>query len=371
MLDNYFETFARLIGEIMNHTITLLSLFSLALFLIMCTTVPASTPRYDAIVDANYSGAEGARVNGVKTFRRVATVLDDAPVDSTKPYVIFIKHGRYYEKLDIVKPFIAFLGESRGKTILTYDAASDTKKPDGTTWGTSGSASITIRAPDFRAENLTIENGFDYPGNAAKANTDPTRIANAQAVALKTDKGSQRAVFKNISLIGYQDTLYADSGTHYFSQCSISGNVDFIFGAGQAVFDDCDIISRSRQCDEQRLHHRCEHSARPAVRIFVHPRAPEKRKSWDGGWQRDAGSPLASHDQLARRHARHRSKRRRERGVHPLLDGCAHRRAGLGCDEGAGQGRQHAHVPTRRCAFVRIWQHRSRRDKKQRAQVII
>lgn len=205
-----------------------------------------TTSRYDSIVDANYVSAKDTRVDGAKIFTCVADALSDALENSIKPYIIFIKHGCYYEKLDVNKPFIAFLGESRDKTILTFDSAADTKKPDGTTWGTSGSASITVRAPDFRAENLTIENSFDYPGNAAKASTDSTRFANPQAVALKTDKGSQRAVFKNVSLVGYQDTLYVNVGTHYFSQCSISGTVDFIFGAGQAVFDDCDIISRNR-----------------------------------------------------------------------------------------------------------------------------
>ncbi len=185
-------------------------------------------------------------VSGVKTYGKVASALNDAPENGTKPYVIFIMNGRYYEKLTIAKSFIAFIGESRDKTILTYDAASDTKKLDGTTYGTSGSASVMVRASDFRAENLTIENGFDYPTNAAKATDDRTKFANAQAVALKTDKGSDRAVFKNVMLAGYQDTLYADSGTQYFTQCTILGHVDFIFGAGRAVFDDCDIISRDR-----------------------------------------------------------------------------------------------------------------------------
>lgn len=209
-------------------------------------TAEAAASKYDAIVSGSYAGAEGAVVDGAKMYKWVANALEDAPSNVTKPYVIFIKNGRYYEKLTVAKPFIALIGESRDKTTLTFDAASDTKKPDGTTYGTSGSGSITVRAPDFRAENLTIENGFDYPANNAKAADDPTKFANAQAVALKTERGNDRAVIKNVTLVGYQDTLFADSGTHYFTQCTILGHVDFIFGAGQAVFDDCDIISRDR-----------------------------------------------------------------------------------------------------------------------------
>ncbi len=199
-----------------------------------------------AVVDSIHKGVEGAVVAGVKTYAKVASALDDAPANATKPYIILIKNGRYYEKLIVGKSFVNFFGESRDKTILTFDAASDTKKPDGTTYGTSDSATITVCASDFRAENLTIENGFDYPANAAKAADDPTKFANTQAVALKTERGNDRAVIKNVTLVGYQDTLFADSGTHYFTQCTILGHIDFIFGAGQAVFDDCDIISRDR-----------------------------------------------------------------------------------------------------------------------------
>ncbi|MBI5035247.1 MAG: pectinesterase A [Chloroflexi bacterium] len=200
----------------------------------------------NAVVYGKYRGSEGAIVDGVRCFSRVANALNAAPENSTTPFVILVLNGRYYEKLVITKPFITLVGEEREKTILTYDHASDTKRPDGTTYGTFGSASVAVLASDVRIENLTIENGFDYPANAAKALDDPTRFANPQAVALKTDQGSDRAVFKNVTLIGYQDTLYVNAGRSYFQQCLITGHVDFIFGAGQAVFDDCDIVSRNR-----------------------------------------------------------------------------------------------------------------------------
>ncbi len=67
-----------------------------------------------------------------------------------------------------------------------------------------------------------------------------------QAVALMTDLGSDRATFVNVKITGYQDTLFPNSGRSYFHKCEVWGHVDFIFGAGQAVFDDCDIVSRDR-----------------------------------------------------------------------------------------------------------------------------
>lgn len=194
-----------------------------------------------AIVDGN---SPSAKVDGVKTYPCVTDALNDAPNHSIAPYLISIKPGRYYEKLVIDKPFITLIGQDRSRTILTFDIASDTPKPDGTTFGTFESASVSVLAPNVCIENLTIENGFDYPANAAKAKDDPTRFANPQAVALKTDQHSDRAVFRHLTLIGYQDTLYVNAGRSYLHQCSIAGHIDFIFGAGRAVFDDCDIISR-------------------------------------------------------------------------------------------------------------------------------
>jgi pectinesterase len=138
------------------------------------------------------------------------------------------------------------VGESRDGTILSYDAAADTPNPGGGTYGTRGSFTLRVVAPDFRAENLTIENAFDYPANVAKPDSDKTKLKNMQAVALMLDLGSDRATFVNVKITGFQDTLFPNSGRSYFARCEVWGHVDFIFGAGQAVFDDCDIVSRDR-----------------------------------------------------------------------------------------------------------------------------
>jgi pectinesterase len=65
-------------------------------------------------------------------------------------------------------------------------------------------------------------------------------------VAVFLDEGSDRAVFRDCAITGYQDTLFPNAGRAYFHGCLISGTVDFIFGWGVAVFDDCDIVSRDR-----------------------------------------------------------------------------------------------------------------------------
>lgn len=112
----------------------------------------------DAVVDANYGGKPGARVDSVPHYATIAAALQPIPESNTKPFVIYIKNGIYKEKLRIDRANIHFIGESQDGTIITYDASGDTPAPDGGTYGTQGSFTLQISAPGFRAENLTIEN---------------------------------------------------------------------------------------------------------------------------------------------------------------------------------------------------------------------
>lgn len=218
----------------------LVSLFAL-------TTIAEAQPRYAAVVDERHSGKAGDTVAGAPVYRSIGDALSGMTANGGARAIVFIRNGRYREKLTIDRPRITLLGENRDSTIITYDAAADTPSPGGGRYGTRGSFTLRIVAPDFRAENLTIENAFDYAANAAKPDSDSTKFRNPQAVALMTDLGSDRATFVNVRILGHQDTLFANSGRHYFYRCYIAGHVDFIFGAGRAVFDECEIVSLDRK----------------------------------------------------------------------------------------------------------------------------
>lgn len=66
--------------------------------------------------------------------------------------------------------------------------------------------------------------------------------AKHQAVALRV--GSDLSAFYRCDILAYQDTLYVHSNRHFFVECFVAGTVDFIFGNGAAVFQDCDIHAR-------------------------------------------------------------------------------------------------------------------------------
>lgn len=202
-----------------------------------CAVMPLFS-RVDGVVDS--TGRESG------SFKTIQAALDAAPNEAKKPWVIKVRKGRYYEKLVITKPNIHLIGDDRDQTVLTFDAYSGLLKADGKTWGTNGCGTLIVQAPDFKAENITIENGFDYPANDAKDPKDPTYTNAGQAVAVMTDAGADRSFFHKVRITGHQDTLFTNVGRAYFKDSYISGNVDFIFGAGQSLFENCEIVTRPR-----------------------------------------------------------------------------------------------------------------------------
>lgn len=172
--------------------------------------------------------------DGTGDYTTVQAAINAAPTARTAVFTIFIKNGRYKEKITIPanKPFLQLVGESVANTVLTYDDGASTPAPGGGTIGTQNSASFSVNAEDFSALNITFENSF---GDGSQA----------VAVLLNAD----RAAFKNCRFLGNQDTLYTKgNGTprHYFRDCYIDGNVDFIFGSSVAVFDRCVIYAKTR-----------------------------------------------------------------------------------------------------------------------------
>ncbi|HEX8212264.1 MAG TPA: pectate lyase [Longimicrobium sp.] len=205
-----------------------------------------ATAAPSAVVDAAYRGRDGATRNGARIYRTIGAALAAAPATGTAPYVISIRNGRYREKLTVDRPNVHFIGQSRTGTVLTFDAAAGQRSPGGWTYGTRGSFTLRIAAPDFRLERMTVENAFDYMANNAKADADSTKLQGSQGVAIMLDEGNDRAVFRDCVISGHQDTLFPNAGRSHFRGCTISGSVDFIFGAGVAVFEDSDIVSRDR-----------------------------------------------------------------------------------------------------------------------------
>jgi polygalacturonase len=180
--------------------------------------------------------------DGTGEYSSIQKALDAAP--STGGLIV-VAPGTYREVITVDKPHIELRGSASdpSKTVIINDLSA------GTSGGTLHSATVNITADDFTARNITFANDFNH--------THPQLPAGSQALALRAI--GDRAIFRNVRLLGNQDTLYAGSRNctpdgasciptrQYYADCYIEGNVDFIFGDGKAVFDRCEIHSTAHR----------------------------------------------------------------------------------------------------------------------------
>ncbi len=164
--------------------------------------------------------------DGSGDFKTVQEAVDAVPDNNEKRVTILIKPGTYKGHLEVPKrkKRLTLRGENAEKTRLTNDLHIKSPGVDGREVGTEGCATVVIQAPDFIAENLTIENNAPHV---------------AQALALYAD--ADRAVFRGCRFLGYQDTVRVRSGRQYFADCFITGRTDFIYGEATAWFERCHI----------------------------------------------------------------------------------------------------------------------------------
>ncbi|MEV4016073.1 pectinesterase family protein [Nonomuraea angiospora] len=167
--------------------------------------------------------------DGSGTYTTVQAAIDAVPGGNTGPVTITVAPGTYREIVTVPsnKPYITLrgLGRSPDSTVIVNNRSAGE-------YGTTGSSTMFVYGHDFTARNLTIANDFD----------ESTATSGGQAVALYTR--AERAVYRDIRVLGDQDTLYARAGRAYFRNCYVEGTVDFIFGAAAAVFDRCDIYQK-------------------------------------------------------------------------------------------------------------------------------
>lgn len=149
--------------------------------------------------------------------------------------VIFVKSGIYNEKVEIPgnKSNIWLIGENVENTIIRYNDYSGSGKiyqgiisfAVGNPIGTSTSHTLYVGGDDFRMMNITIENSAGDVGQAVAFNATGDRV-----------------FLYHCKFIGKQDTYYTwTSGRLYNLDCFIEGTVDYIFGGGAVLFENCQL----------------------------------------------------------------------------------------------------------------------------------
>jgi autotransporter-associated beta strand protein len=176
--------------------------------------------------------------DGTGDFTLLQAAINAAPSNSTRRTVIYIKRGLYNTEKVIVpaeKANITLIGESRDESIISYHVYNCSTgicpAEDAAKWTSDNittTATLTILGNGFRAENLTIRNTAGPVGQAL-------------AITVKSDK----CVFINCNLLGYQDTIYMWNVAlrTYFKGCLVLGRTDYVYGGGIGYFDGCEIRS--------------------------------------------------------------------------------------------------------------------------------
>ena len=174
------------------------------------------------------------------TINEAITAANNNTKTDGHRYYIFVPDGEYQLTgnagngvTQIKKPNISLIGQSK-EGVKIYNIPEK--------GGVSQTATLQLmqEATDFYAEDLTLENRFDYKNQSSDAEK--------QAAAFHT-KGN-RSVMKNVKLLSWQDTYYSDF-THsdfrgYLEECDLAGVTDWICGNGNIWFEKCNLIHRDR-----------------------------------------------------------------------------------------------------------------------------
>ncbi|WOL02669.1 hypothetical protein Cni_G11388 [Canna indica] len=170
--------------------------------------------------------------DGSGDFTTINQAMDAIPKNRNRTirYVIYVKQGIYDEQVNFTRNYenILMYGDGATKSIITGNH----NNVDGTR---------TFHTPPF----VVAANGFVGIAMGFRNTAGP---AKHQAVAARVQADS--VVFLNCRFEAYQDTLYAHSHRQFYRGCVITGTVDFIFGDGTAVFQNCLLVVR-RPLDNQ------------------------------------------------------------------------------------------------------------------------
>ncbi len=170
---------------------------------------------FDAIVAQDGSGDHAT----------VQEAIDAAPADRVKPWLIFVKNGRYKEHVDVPKnkPMLHFIGQDRDKTVILDDKLCGGDNALHVSVG----ATVVVNSNDCFFENITLENSYGHEQQAGP-----------QALALNTI--GDRTIFNNVAMLSYQDTWITPSTSNYRAYVRnsfIEGAVDFIYNSGNIYID--------------------------------------------------------------------------------------------------------------------------------------
>lgn len=193
---------------------------------------------FQAVVAADGSG----------NFSSIQAAVDAAPEMRTEPWLIFVKNGSYEEQVVIPKekPHIHFIGQDKHKTVVHFCLNSGGKPTGRESEGALAYWKVSVHNPSSQAykhENsvVTIKASHFYTENISYIN-DWGVYAENGPMALAMKSFADCASFNNCIFRSYQGTWQTSSNDvyrHYIKSCLIEGAVDYFYGGGDVLAENC------------------------------------------------------------------------------------------------------------------------------------
>ncbi|KAL9109047.1 MAG: hypothetical protein Q9227_006287 [Pyrenula ochraceoflavens] len=164
------------------------------------------------------------------TYSKVQDAINALSTTTTSPLSIFIYSGTYNEQI-YIPPLkssrLTIYGQTQDTTTYTSNTVTLTHAIGyATTNNDDLTATLRNHSPNTALYNLNLANTAGKSG--------------AQALALSAYATNQ--AYYACQILGFQDTLLAQTGSQLYAKCLIQGATDFIFGQhASAWFDACDI----------------------------------------------------------------------------------------------------------------------------------
>ncbi len=184
-----------------------------------------------AFSTATIGTKNGAGAYRFKTIQQAIDFLNNAGIKESAAKTVYIAEGTYWEKLEVTVPNVTLIGAGQDKTKIEYDALYGVADEGGFVHTTDSTATLNVRdtAVGFIMKDLTVSNKYNTLESYNGAASNDKR---ALAMLVQADK----VVVDNCVLLGFQDTLELFTGRQLFTNCLISGSVDFIFGTNNTTY---------------------------------------------------------------------------------------------------------------------------------------